>query len=171
METIEKKKKKQFETVAVGGTFDELHKGHKMLLKKAFQVSEHVFVGLSSDEFVTKMNKPHKTASYTERLDVLTYFLVKSKYKNRFEISPLHNSYGFTLCKDKNIDALIVSQETVKTGEIINKKRVEADLPPLHIIQIDLVPADNKKPISTTCIRTNEIDKNGHLIKHKKQMR
>ena len=157
--------------MAVGGTFDELHKGHKTLLKKAFQVGEHVLVGLSSDEFVAKMNKPHKTASYNERLEELTYFLEKSKYKNRFEISPLHNSYGLTLNKNKSIDALIVSQETVKTSEIINKKRVETDLPPLNIIKIRLVSAENKKPISTTCIRTNEIDKNGCLIKHKKQTR
>ncbi|MCL1965948.1 MAG: pantetheine-phosphate adenylyltransferase [Candidatus Bathyarchaeota archaeon] len=158
-------KKKQFNTVAVGGTFDELHKGHKMLLKKAFQVGEHVIVGLSSDEFVAKMNKPHKTASYNERLEALTCFLEKAGYKNRFQISPLHDSYGLTLNKDKNIDALIVSQETVKICEIINKKRVETALPPLSIIQISLVPAENKKPISTTLIHANEIDKNGKIVK------
>jgi pantetheine-phosphate adenylyltransferase len=160
--------KKQFKTVAVGGTFDELHKGHKALLKKAFQVSEHVLVGLSSDEFVAKMNKSHKVASYNERLEELTCFLKKSQYNNRFEISPLHDSYGLTLNKNKSIDALIVSQETVKIGEIINKKRAETALPPLTIVKISLLPAENKKPISTTRIRLSEIDKNGHLIKHKK---
>jgi pantetheine-phosphate adenylyltransferase len=161
-------KKKRFKTVAVGGTFDELHKGHKTLLMKAFQVGEYVLVGLSSDEFVMKMNKSHKVASYNERLETLTCFLEKSKYANCFEISPIYDSYGLTLSKDKSIDALIVSQETVKICEIINKKRTETGLSPLNIVKIGLVLAENKKPISTTRIRLSEIDENGRLMKHKK---
>ncbi|MCL1977664.1 MAG: phosphopantetheine adenylyltransferase [Candidatus Bathyarchaeota archaeon] len=158
--------KKQFKKVAVGGTFDELHKGHRALLSKAFQVGEYVLIGLTSDEFVAKMHKSHKIAPYNERLVSLTCFLEKSGFKNRFEISPLYNSYGLTL-NQSGLDALVVSQETVKTGEAINKKRAEMELPPLSIVKIDLVPAENKTPISTTRIRANEIDKNGHLLKHK----
>jgi pantetheine-phosphate adenylyltransferase len=159
--------KKQFSKVAVGGTFDELHKGHKALLSKAFQIGEYVLIGLTSDEFVAKMHKPHKTAPYNERLTELTCFLEKSGFKNCFKISSLHDSYGLTINKDSSIDALIVSQETAKIGETINQKRAETGLPPISIVKIDLVPAENKKPISTTRIRTNEIDKNGRLTKHK----
>ncbi len=157
---------KQFRKVAVGGTFDELHKGHRALLCKAFEVGEYVLVGLTSDEFVAKMHKPHKTAPYDERLADLTAFLEKSGFKGRFEISPLFTSYGLTLNRD-GLDALVVSQETVKVGETINKKRGEVGLPPLSIVEITLVPAENKKPISTTRIRAQEIDKNGHLLKNK----
>jgi pantetheine-phosphate adenylyltransferase len=156
--------KKQFKKVAVGGTFDELHKGHRALLSKAFEVGEYVLIGLTSDEFVAKMNKPHKTAPYNERFAELTVFLEKSGFKNRFEISPLFTFYGLTLNRD-GLDALVVSQETIKTGEIINNKRAEAGLPPLSIVEINLVPAENKKPISTTRIRAHEMDKNGHLLK------
>ena len=79
---------------------------------------------------------------------------------------PLFDAYGLTLNKD-GLDALVVSQETVKTGAIINQKRKEVDLPPLNIVEITLVPAENKKPISTTRIRAKEIDKNGKVLKHK----
>ena len=157
---------KLFKKVAVGGTFDELHKGHRALLGKAFEVGQYVVVGLTSDEFVKKMHKPHKTAPYTQRLAELGSYLDKSGFKGKFEVVPLSDSYGLTLDRD-GLDALVVSQETVKTGTIINQKRKEAGLPPLNIVEINLVPAENKKPISTTRIRANEIDRNGHLLKHK----
>ena len=157
---------KKYRKVAVGGTFDELHKGHRALLSKAFEEGEYVVIGLTSDVFVTKMNKPHKTASYAERLRDLTLFLEKSGFKGRFEVVPLHNAYGLLLDRD-GLDALVVSQETVKIGEEINQKRAEIGLPPLAIIMITLVPAENKKPISTTRIRALEIDRNGHMLKQK----
>ncbi|TRO46069.1 phosphopantetheine adenylyltransferase, partial [Candidatus Bathyarchaeota archaeon] len=59
---------KKFRKVAVGGTFDELHKGHRVLLVKAFEVGENVLIGLCTDDFVKKMGKPQVTASYEARL-------------------------------------------------------------------------------------------------------
>ena len=69
---------KKYTKVAVGGTFDELHRGHKALLDMAFEVGDKVVIGLSSDTFVSKMGKPHKTASYDERLKELLTFLADS---------------------------------------------------------------------------------------------
>jgi pantetheine-phosphate adenylyltransferase len=51
--------KAKFKVAAVGGTFDELHKGHRALLMKAFEVGEKVLIGLCLDEFVKSMRKPH----------------------------------------------------------------------------------------------------------------
>ena len=77
---------KKFRKVAVGGTFDELHKGHRILLNKAFKVGERVLVGLCTDEFVRKMGKPHITATYGARLNELQNFLETSGMINKAEI-------------------------------------------------------------------------------------
>jgi pantetheine-phosphate adenylyltransferase len=65
----------KFKKVAVGGTFDEFHRGHRVLLMKAIEVGEFILIGLCSDEFAKKMGKPHVTAPYEERLKELCDFL------------------------------------------------------------------------------------------------
>ena len=155
---------KKFRKVAVGGTFDEFHRGHKVLLMKAFEIGQHVLIGLCSDEFAKKMRKPHITAPFEDRLKELKVFLEALNLSERAEIIPLNDPYGATVT-DKCIDALVVSEETEKTARKINKKRSEVQLPPLTIVAISMVPAENCKPISTTRIREGEIDREGHILK------
>ena len=155
---------KKFKTVAVGGTFDELHKGHEALLMKAFDVGEHVQIGICSDDFVKRLSKPHITASYDQRLRDLEVFLHQNGLRKRAEIVCIGDPYGATL-SDRSIEALVVSRETEPTALLINKKRREAGLPPLQILAIDMIPSDNHVPISTTRIRCGEIDREGHLLR------
>ncbi len=155
---------KKFHKVAVGGTFDELHMGHKTLLERAFEVGDKVIIGLSSDEFVSKMGKPHITATYKERQKELASFLELSGIVARAEIVPLNDPCGLTI-SSKGLEALVVSKETQKMAERINEKRQKAGFAPLEIVAVNMVPAENNTPISTTRIRSGEIDRNGHLLK------
>ena len=154
---------RKFKRVAVGGTFDELHKGHRALLSKAFEEGEEVVVGLSSDEFVAKMAKPHITASYTERRKELLAFLEKEGWADRAKIVPLNDSFGLTI-SGRGLEALVVSRQTATTASRINEIRCKASLPPLEIVPVEMVPSDNCSPISTTRIRNGEIDREGHLL-------
>jgi cytidyltransferase-like protein len=139
---------KKFQKVAVGGTFDELHMGHKTLLGRAFEVGNKVIIGLSSNQFVSKMGKPHETASYNERRKELNAFLELSGLAARAEIVPLNDPCGLTI-SGKGLEALVVSK----------------GLAPLEIVAVNMVPDENNTPISTTRIRSGEIDRNGHLLK------
>ncbi len=152
----------RYKKVAVGGTFDQLHRGHRALIGKAFEVGEKVVIGLTSDEFVSKMSKPHKTAPYKQRRHELEAFLKEKGVEYRAEIVPLNDPMG--LMMTKNFDALVVSEETAKVGEAINQKRLHAGSAPLQIVTVALVPAENSHPISTTRIRRGEIDRNGHMV-------
>ena len=161
---------KRFKMVAVGGTFDELHRGHKALLSRSFEIGEKVVIGLSSDEFASKMGKPHKTATYAERFEELQAFLDESGWADRAQIVPLNDPYGLTI-SGKSLEALVVSKETESRACKINEIRAKAALPPLKIVAINMVPAENWAPISTTRIRSGEIDRNGHLLKRTQKKR
>ena len=155
---------KKFKKVAVGGTFDELHRGHKVLIDKAFEIGDKVVIGLSSDEFVSKMGKPHNTAPYKERCKELEAYLKELGWAGRAEIVPLNDPFGLTI-SGKGLEALVVSKETQRTAEKINEKRQSAGLALLEIVAVNMVPAENNSPISTTRIRSGEIDRNGHMLK------
>jgi len=154
---------KKLETVAVGGTFDEFHKGHKALLKKAFEVGNRVFIGVSSDDLVKKWGKPHKIATYKERLDDLKSFLRRQGVLDRAEILPLHDPYGVTV-SSSSLDGLVVSPETEARAYEINEKRRVKGLKPLKIIVVEMVLAEDSVPVSTTRIRQKEIDRDGRLL-------
>jgi cytidyltransferase-related domain len=46
-----------FDTVATGGTFDIMHRGHYTLLLKSFEVGKQVIIGISSDDYATFKKK------------------------------------------------------------------------------------------------------------------
>jgi pantetheine-phosphate adenylyltransferase len=58
-----------------------------------------------------------------------------------------------------------VSEETKPVALKINEKRRESGLPPLEIVTVVMVPSENCTPISTTKIRSGEIDREGHLLR------
>jgi len=155
----------KFTTVLVGGTFDEFHKGHKALLMKAFEVGDRVKIGLCTDTLAGTLKKNHKVSTYSERLDELNDFLKEQGLLTRAEIVPLRTPYGITLSRGC-AEALVVSRETEARGKEINRKRKAKGLPPLHIVVIEMVPAQNHIAISTTRIKQKEIDREGCLLAH-----
>lgn len=152
--------------MAVGGTFDEFHKGHRTLLTKAFEVGERVLIGLCSDKLVESLSKPHITAPYEQRLEELRRFLRERGLLSRAEIMPLNDPFGVTL-SEGCVEALVVSRETERMAVKINEERERRGLAPLQIVVIDMVPSENHAPISTTRIRHGEIDREGRLLKTK----
>ena len=158
--------KRKFRVVGVGGTFDELHKGHRVLLEKAFEVGDLVWIGLSTDEFARKLQKNHEISSYESRLNELKSFLVKKGLLSKAKITPLEDPYGPAVTS-REIEAIVVSSETEVGARKINLLRMKRGLPPLEVIVIDMVPAENHVPISTTRIRRGEIDREGYLLKRR----
>lgn len=155
---------KAFKVVGVGGTFDELHKGHRVLLEAAFNYGEKVIIGLTTDEFAKSLRKNHEIAPYGVRLMRILRLLKDLGVLKRAEIVPLNDPYGPAL-HNPEIEAIVVSEETESKAREINALRVRRGLKPLKIIVIDMVLAEDKIPISTTRIKRGEIDHEGRLVK------
>jgi pantetheine-phosphate adenylyltransferase len=149
--------------VSVGGTFDVMHKGHWFLLEETFNVGDQAVVGVTTDEFVKSMKKSHKVDTFENRLEDVKEFLEEKGYLERANIVPLHDPYGPTIDSD-DIEGIVVSEETEVTAEVINKMRVERGRKPLLIFVITMVLADDGRPISSTRVRKQEVDRYGRLI-------
>jgi len=157
---------KRLSKVAVGGTFDKLHRGHKKLLLKAFKIGDTVVIGLTTDEMLGKAPKNHITEQYESRKQELDAFLSSRELDERATIIPLNDSYGTTLTNG-GLQALVVSKETENVAKEINRRREEKGMKPLAIYVINMVNADDSIPINTTRIRRGEIDRDGHLLESK----
>jgi len=149
--------------ISVGGTFDVMHKGHWFLLEETFNAGEKAIVGITSDKMVASMKKKHKVASYDNRLRDVNEFLAERGFLERAIIVPLNDAYGPTIDNDE-LEGIVVSEETEVGAERINQMRVENGRKPLLIFVITMVLADDGKPISSTRVRKQEVDRYGRLI-------
>ena len=148
--------------VAMGGTFDIIHRGHLTLLENAFSRADKVIIGLTSDEFAKRNGKsPHN--NYQTRLAHLLQTIFKEFPKSDFQISQLENDFGPAVL-EKEVQALVVSSETSNQGQKLNELRAKKNLPPVEIIVVPMHLAKDGTRISTTRIKNSEIDKEGNLL-------
>jgi len=155
--------KKRYATVATGGTFDRLHRGHEALLSKSFEVGEKVVIGVTSDAFALREGKrPEQT--YEERVKVLRAYLGRRFPGRLYVISKLDDYFGPGIASP-DVQAIVVSSETAKRVELANSFRAKKGFPPLKVVTVDFVLAEDGRPISSTRIRAGEIDEAGRVVK------
>ena len=152
----------EFSLIAMGGTFDIIHKGHLTLLSNAFEISDKVIIGLTSDEFAVKKGKILNN-KYEKRLENLSEIISKEFPNHSFQISKLDNDFGPAVL-EKEVEALVVSDETSNQGNVLNKLREERNLPLVKVITVPMFLAKDGTRISTTRINNSEIDADGNLL-------
>ncbi|KAF5078613.1 phosphopantetheine adenylyltransferase [Methanobacterium aggregans] len=149
---------KPYRKVAVGGTFDKFHEGHRKLVDKAFEIGSYVVIGVTSNEFGGAKGKIEPCKIRMSNLRSL----LQEKPPD-YDIQELNEPYGTTIF-DEEIDAIVVSEETEPTALEINRIRRENGMKALDILSIGMVLAEDGRPISSTRIRKGEIDREGSII-------
>lgn len=152
--------------VCLGGTFNILHKGHKLLIDKAIEKAGDngkLSIGITMGD-MTKIKE--KVKSFYDRKKAIENYMSGKKEKLKIEIIPIFDKFGLAI--DESYDVIVVSPETKKIAEEINRRRILKERKPLEILQIPYVLADDGKPISSSRIMRNEIDKDGRVTKNKK---
>jgi pantetheine-phosphate adenylyltransferase len=140
-----------------------LHKGHKLLIDKAFQTAGKngtVFIGVTKGKM---LKKKKFLIPFNERVSAIKEYLKTKRYNQRTVIKAIFDKYGPAAYGE--YDAIVVSPETYENAIDINVKRLNNGKTPLKIVKIPYVFADDNKPISSTRILNNETDENGRVIR------
>jgi pantetheine-phosphate adenylyltransferase len=152
----------KYRTVATGGTFDHIHKGHLALLSKSFETGDTVVIGVTSDAFARKEGKS-PDQPYEVRLRSLEA-LIREKFPGRnYIIAKLDDYFGPGIASPE-VQAIVVTRETAPRVPIANVLRKKKGYPPLEVVVVDYVYADDSKLISSTRIRKGEIDPDGRPL-------
>jgi phosphopantetheine adenylyltransferase len=107
-----------FNSVALGGTFDHLHSGHKLMLSLAALLShDRILCGITASEMLESKNHPDKLEPLEQRMLTVQKFLCEFKqdFERNVEIVTLRDPFGPTIELD-DLEALVVSPETLPGG-------------------------------------------------------
>ncbi|HHI30092.1 phosphopantetheine adenylyltransferase [Methanosarcinales archaeon ex4572_44] len=143
--------------VAVGGTFEFLHLGHRTVLTHACRLASdgELVIGITSDRFASL--KDRHVASFADRYKQVLNLI--SSFDVNATVVQLDDPFGPALTED--FDYIIVSIETLPNAERLNKLREEKGLDKIKVVCVDYVLAFDGKPISSTRIAKGEIDRWG----------
>lgn len=154
--------KRQYNHIALGGTFEYFHLGHKKLLVRAFALSKFVTIGLVSSGFAIKLGKKPYEGFEVRRNKIISY-LLKKKLKNRFSVIKLDDIFGNTL-SDGTLDGLLVTRETLSGAQLINQRREELGLQPLNIVILNYFSSGGGR-ISSSLVRKGHINEKGFNLR------
>jgi hypothetical protein len=142
-----------YSLVAVGGTFDHLHLGHKKLLESAQKAGRKMIVGLCQKSMLKDKPYADSIESYQARFKKLNQFI-------GVEVIPLSDVYG-PAATSPHIDAIACSPLTRPNAEKINSLRLKNNLRLLTIIEVPLVKCSDGQTLSSSLIRQGLTDRLG----------
>jgi pantetheine-phosphate adenylyltransferase len=156
---------KKLNLVATGGTFDYIHIGHLKLLSAAFNIGNHLIIGLTSDDFVKRF-KPTSNIknSYETRYQNLKEKILQNFNDVNYTIIKLEDEFG-PVISSSEIQAIVVSEESLVKVQKLNDIRITKCLNPLNVIVVEIAKSEDGLPISSTRIRNGEIDDKGTILR------
>ena len=143
---------------AVAGTFNVLHDGHKALLERAFSLSDHVRIGITTDRMASAART--RINPYYLREKAVEEYL--RSMNREAEIFPIDDMYG---PKDRmaDVDVLVVSEETFDNGRKVVEWRSGISDKVLELSVVSLVKRKDGNKISSTDIMDGICSRDGSM--------
>ncbi|GME80036.1 unnamed protein product [Ambrosiozyma monospora] len=155
----------QSRSVAIGGTFDHLHDGHKILLSAAiFLTKKTLIIGVTGEELLKNKKYSEFLEPFKQRCDSVVQFLKLIDCEITPDIHEINDVCGPTAVVE-DIEALVLSSETVKGGEYVNNVRKEKGFGELVVHEVCVVGGQAgeedgfKDKLSSTEFRRLEFEK------------
>jgi phosphopantetheine adenylyltransferase len=158
----DRRKRLSFKTVAVGGTFDRFHAGHRLLLGATALVSTgRVFIGISDAQLLENKAGKEMLQSYETRARQAVEFIRSVRPTLDVTSGPLRDPNQPPLCATEEcFDAIVVSEETLRGAAWINEHRKKLGFNPLAIVVVGLLlrngGSDDVDKISSSDLRAKE---------------
>jgi pantetheine-phosphate adenylyltransferase len=128
-----------FDNCCMGGTFDRLHLGHKLLLSvAALSTRSRLVCGVTHSELLAAKDLSEFLEPLALRTTIVEEWLRSVKPSLMYDLPPINDPYGPSVV-DPNLQAIIVSEETVAGGQACSDKRESNGLNPIVVVPIALV--------------------------------
>ncbi|GIQ79364.1 hypothetical protein KIPB_000004 [Kipferlia bialata] len=150
--------------VAVGGTFDHLHDGHRRLLSAAHALARclldrgckaSVSVGVSESALTGNKSHSHHLEPWAVRAQSVSAYMAcldDASSPVSCVPFPLHSALG-PVGTDAQIRYLVVSEETKGCVSMVDAARLSLSLPPCTVVSIPVVGAEGGGKLSSSDIR------------------
>mmetsp|Transcript_1325 Transcript_1325/g.1710 ORF Transcript_1325/g.1710 Transcript_1325/m.1710 type:complete len:224 (-) Transcript_1325:168-839(-) len=114
--------KGHYKAICMGGTFDHMHSGHRLLLTQAALLTrDRMLIGVTSDALLKKKSYANIIQDFEARCESVRAFLsrLRGPDKPTADIFELNDPAG-RAATDPEIEACILTPEVRKGGDIIN---------------------------------------------------
>jgi phosphopantetheine adenylyltransferase len=150
----------RYTVACVGGTFDHIHVGHKILLTMAaLMSSDAVVMGVTGDAMLVNKRFRDAMESYDARRQAAERMIALVNPALERRVAELADPFGPSIVAP-DITLLVVSAETQGAAPLINGKREAADLKQCDVFVIGLIADDGDGgKLSSTAIRQRLMSK------------
>ncbi|KAJ1527141.1 hypothetical protein ONE63_008674 [Megalurothrips usitatus] len=136
---------RMYDNVVLGGTFDRLHAGHKILLSEAvLRCRRKLTVGVTDESMLKSKCLTELIGACHQRMSDVLEFLQDIDPNIEYDVVPISDPFGPTIV-EPSFEMIVVSDETLRGGLKINEIRTEKSMKPLVVHSVNLLESANKQ--------------------------